>query len=63
MTTLEKIRGSRLTRKIREINQKYSQPKITMSPGVKFALLMLRLYLILLVVLLGYKFWTIIHGA
>ena len=34
-----------------------------MSAGVKFALLFLRLYLIFLVVLLAYKFWTIVHGG
>jgi len=51
------------TAKIVEINRRYAKPRITMSRGVKFALLMLQLYLFLLVVLLGYKFWTIIHGG
>ena len=51
------------TRKIRSINQKYATPKIKLSGGAKFALLFLRLYLIFLVVLLAYKFWTIIQGA
>ncbi len=45
--------------KIREINKKYETPRITMSRSVRIALLFLRLYLILLVVLLGYKFWTL----
>ncbi len=31
-----------------------------MSRGVRIALLFLRLYLILLVLLLGYKFWTLL---
>jgi hypothetical protein len=31
-----------------------------MSRGVKIALLFLRIYLILLVLLLGYKFWTLL---
>ncbi len=43
-------------KKIKEINKKYSTPRIKMTRGVKFALLMLRLYLILLVLILAYKF-------
>jgi fluoride ion exporter CrcB/FEX len=46
--------------KITEINRKYATPRIKMSRGVRLALLFLRLYLILLVVLLGYKFWTLL---
>jgi len=42
--------------KVRDINRRYSKPKIKMSASVKFALLALRLYLILLVLLLAYKF-------
>jgi len=45
------------------INRKYVHPKITMSPAVKAALLLLRLYLIFLVALLAYKFYTIVTGA
>jgi len=44
--------------KIREINHRYSKPRIRMSRGVRFALLMLRLYLIFLVLILAYKFAT-----
>ena len=46
---------------ITEINRKYATPRITMSPGVKFSLLLLRLYLIFLVILLGYKFLTLVR--
>jgi hypothetical protein len=53
------IRG--WTDKITEINQKYATPRIKMSRGVKIALLFLRVYLVLLVVLLGYKFWTLLR--
>ena len=49
--------------KIDEINRKYEKPRITMSPAVRFSLLFLRLYLLLLVVLLGYKFWTLIRSG
>jgi hypothetical protein len=45
-----------LIEKIREINRRYSNPRIKMSRGVRFALLMLRLYLIFLVLILAYKF-------
>lgn len=44
--------------KIREINRRYSNPRIRMSRGVRFALLMLRLYLIFLILILAYKFAT-----
>jgi hypothetical protein len=70
MVTIERVFGERIgsviresTGKIRSINEKYATPKIKLSGGAKFALLLLRLYLIFLVVLLAYKFWTIIHGS
>jgi hypothetical protein len=46
--------------KIHKINKKYETPRIKMSRGVRFALLALRVYLILLVLLLAYKFWTLV---
>jgi len=46
----------RLFRKIGEINQRYREPRIRMSPGVKAALLFLRVYLLFLVCLMAYKF-------
>jgi hypothetical protein len=52
------IRGWR--DKIHEINKKYETPRIKMSRSVRVALLLLRLYLVLLVLLLGYKFWTLL---
>jgi hypothetical protein len=67
MPAPEKVFGERIgnvfrgwTNKIHEINKKYEKPRITMSPGVKLALLFLRIYLVLLVLLLGYKFWTLL---
>jgi hypothetical protein len=67
MMTLETVFGERIgsvfrgwANKIHEINRKYEKPRITMSRGVKIALIFLRLYLVLLVVLLGYKFWTML---
>ncbi|HUX24277.1 MAG TPA: hypothetical protein VMV87_06625 [Burkholderiales bacterium] len=46
----------RLFRKIGEINQRYREPRIRMSPGVKAALMFLRVYLLFLVCLMAYKF-------
>ena len=51
------------TGKITSINQRYAKPKIKLSGGAKFALLFLEIYLIVLVALLAYRFWTIIHGG
>jgi hypothetical protein len=66
--TFDRIFGERIGRvlngwadTIHAINKKYEKPRIKMSPGVKIALMFLRIYLILLVVLLGYKFWTMIQ--
>jgi hypothetical protein len=55
------IRAS--TDKIRSINQKYATPTIKLSRGAEIALLLLRIYLIFLVGLLIYKFWTVIQGS
>ena len=70
MTTMVRVLGEQIvsivrqsTGKIRSINQKYAKPKIQLSGGAKFALLFLELYLIFLVGLLAFKFWTIIHGS
>jgi hypothetical protein len=41
-----------------EITEKYKTPRIKMTRQVKWALLLLRLYLIAMVVLLAYKFFT-----
>lgn len=46
--------------KIREINRRYAVPRIAMSPMVRLALLVLRIYLLVLVALLAYKFFTLL---
>jgi len=56
---ISSLRG--FSKKISDINKKYATPKIKMSPWVKFTLMALRIYLIFLVLLLGYKFWTIVR--
>jgi hypothetical protein len=50
----------RLRRKIRQINERYAEPRIEMSGGVKFSLLVLRIYLLVLVGLLVYKFILVV---
>ena len=47
--------------KVKEINQKYSQPRLHMTPLVKASLLALRIYLILLVLILVYKFYLVVQ--
>ena len=51
---------NRWTAKIKEIHKRYSQPRLKMTPLVKVSLLVLRLYLILLVIILVYKFYTVV---
>ena len=49
-----------LIMQVREINRKYSKPKIKMTPMVKFSLLSLRLYLIVLIGIMLFKFITML---
>lgn len=44
--------------KIREINRRYSKPRIKLSRGTRIALLSLRLYLLFLIALLLYRLIT-----
>jgi hypothetical protein len=46
---------------IRDINRRYATPRIRMSAMVRLALLTLRIYLLVLVALLVYKFLTLLH--
>ena len=45
---------------IREINRKYKTPRIKVTRMVSISLFMLRLYLIAMIVLLFYKFITVV---
>jgi hypothetical protein len=49
--------------KFREISRKYAVPHVKMTPAVKLALLLLRVYLLLLVVILFVKFFTLVAGV
>ncbi len=51
----------RLFRKIGEINQRYREPRIEMSLGVRAALQFLRIYLLFLVCLIAYKFILLLN--
>jgi hypothetical protein len=51
---------ARQVEQVHAINRRYAKPRLTMSPAVRWALLILRLYLLLLVGLLGYKFITVV---
>lgn len=48
--------------RIREINRKYAVPHVRMTAGVRVALVLLRLYLLLLVGILFFKFFTVLAG-
>lgn len=48
--------------RIREINRKYAVPQVKMSRSVRVALLLLRIYLLLLVGILFFKFFTLLAG-
>jgi hypothetical protein len=49
--------------RIREINQKFKTPHVKMTRGVKIALFLLRIYLLLLVAILFFKFFTLVAGG
>jgi hypothetical protein len=47
-------------RVVRDINEKYATPRIKMTKWVSIALLGIRIYLIVLVIILAYKFITLV---
>jgi len=49
----------RAANKIREINRRYAVPRIRMSKTKQIVLLGLRIYLLILVFLLAYRFYTL----
>ncbi len=49
----------RAANKIREINRRYAVPRIRMSRRKSLVLLGLRIYLLVLVILLAYRFYTL----
>ena len=49
--------------KIEEINKKYEKPRITMTPAVRYSLMGLRYYLMILVGILVFKFFTLVFSG
>ncbi len=47
--------------RILEINRRYAKPRITMTPFAKLSLFFLRVYLLLLMGILFYKFFTLLR--
>jgi len=45
---------------VRAVNRRFAKPRLTMSPAVQWSLLGLRIYLLVLVGLLAYKFITVV---
>ena len=45
---------------VRAVNRRYAEPRLKMSPAVRWSLLSLRIYLLILVGLLAYKFVTLV---
>jgi len=48
--------------KIHEINQRYATPKVKLSKTMRVILFLLRCYLLLLVLMLLYKFYVTVKG-
>ncbi len=61
MNALSAVFGS-LVSSVREINRKYHEPTIEMTPLVRVCLVVLRLYLLVLVGLMVYKFVVTLRG-
>lgn len=47
---------------VREINRKYKTPHIHMTPIVRFSLGLLRFYLLFLVGIMVWKFFSVLHS-
>ncbi len=57
---IDRIKRFEIVTSFVEINEKYRTPRIKMTPMVRWSLLALRLYLIVMVVILAYKFVTLV---
>ena len=55
MNTLRRLQAT-----IAEINRRYQTPRISMSPAVRLSLMALRVYLLLLVRLMVFRFVTLV---
>jgi hypothetical protein len=55
MKTFQRLRAT-----IADINRRYQQPRIAMSPAVRLSLMALRVYLLFLVGLMIYRFVVLV---
>ena len=46
-----------------DVNRRYANPRIKMSPAVRASLLTLRIYLLVLLILLAVKFYMLASGS
>lgn len=46
--------------RVRAVNARYAHPRLAVSPAARLSLLALRVYLLVLVGLLGYRFVTVL---
>jgi hypothetical protein len=62
MNVLHAIRGvlADQIEAVRAVNRRFAKPRLTMSPAVQWSLIALRVYLLVLVGLLAYKFITLV---
>ncbi len=51
---------SRNVGKISSINRRYATPRLEVTPAVRWTLVVLRVYLVLLIGLLAFKFYTVL---
>jgi hypothetical protein len=51
-----------IVQSVREVNRRYAKPGVTMTKGVRAALLMLRIYLLVLIGVLIVKFILTVAG-
>ena len=49
-------------RAFQDVNRRYANPRIKMSPAVRISLLTLRIYLLFLLVLLAVKFYMLVRS-
>jgi len=59
-TLIDRVKRFEVVASFIEINEKYRTPRIKMTPMVRWSLLALRLYLIVTVMILAYKFVTLV---
>ncbi len=57
---MDRVKRFEIVASFIEINEKYRNPRIKMTPMVRWSLLALRVYLIIMIIILAYKFVTLV---